>query len=185
MSLTGKQQAFVNAYLGKAKFNATQAARLAGYSGNDNVLAQMGHKLVRNGKISLAIEARLKESAMSADENLMHIGEIARGVIRPSFFFVREVVTEQGENGNEIKTVKTTGELDWNKLDKYGHLVKSISFTANGPKIELHDRLRALELIGKHHRLFTDKHEVTGEDGAPIKVIRLASDDLDWDSDDK
>jgi hypothetical protein len=29
------------------------------------------------------------------------------------------------------------------------------------------------------------KHEVTGAEGAPIKVIRVASDDLDWDSDDE
>ena len=29
------------------------------------------------------------------------------------------------------------------------------------------------------------KHEVTGADGGPVKVIRVASDDLDWDSDDE
>lgn len=76
MALSKKRQIFIDEYL--KSFNATQAARAAGYSGNDNVMAQMGHKLVRDGKIAEIIRQRLQESAMSADEVLQRLAEHAR-----------------------------------------------------------------------------------------------------------
>lgn len=78
MALKGKQIAFVNAYLGEANFNATEAARIAGYSGNDNTLAQVGFENLRKPNIAELIAIRLKESAMSAEEVLKRIGGIAR-----------------------------------------------------------------------------------------------------------
>jgi hypothetical protein len=54
VKFTFKQQNFVDCYKG----NATEAARVAGYKGNDNALAQRGLELVRNSKIKAAIEAR-------------------------------------------------------------------------------------------------------------------------------
>lgn len=35
----------------------------------------------------------------------------------------------------------------------------------------LNDRLKAAELLGKRYKLFTDKQEISGADGEPIKVI--------------
>lgn len=35
----------------------------------------------------------------------------------------------------------------------------------------LNDRLKAAELLGKRYKMFTDKQEVSGADGEPIKVI--------------
>ena len=52
--LTPKQRRFVEAYKG----NATEAARLAGYSGDDNVLGVTGYDLLRNPKIFHAIAER-------------------------------------------------------------------------------------------------------------------------------
>jgi hypothetical protein len=59
MTLSKKRQLFVNEYL--KTFNATQAARAAGYSGNDNVMAQRGYELVRNPQIAEMISDRLTE----------------------------------------------------------------------------------------------------------------------------
>lgn len=36
--------------------------------------------------------------------------------------------------------------------------------------------LKADELLGKHLKLFTEKHEVTGKDGAPITTIAVNTD---------
>ena len=52
-NLTQRQQSFVDAYL--ITLNATESARQAGYSGDDNTLAVAGSKLVRNGKVAAAI----------------------------------------------------------------------------------------------------------------------------------
>ena len=35
----------------------------------------------------------------------------------------------------------------------------------------LNDRLKAAELLGKRSKLFTDKQEISGADGEPIKVV--------------
>ena len=57
MGLTGKQKAFVEAYCGEAKGNATEAARLAGYSSPEGSAA----KNMGKGKIREAVEKRMAE----------------------------------------------------------------------------------------------------------------------------
>lgn len=52
--LTSRQLKFIAAYDG----NATQAARLAGYSGSSATLAQAGYHLMRNPEVRDAIAAR-------------------------------------------------------------------------------------------------------------------------------
>lgn len=67
-SLTDKQQAFVQAYTTNG-YNATQAARQAGYKGNDNTMRQTGFKLVTNGNVKRAIAAKKQEKQEKADYN--------------------------------------------------------------------------------------------------------------------
>lgn len=59
MSLTARQQAFVDAFDG----NGTAAARAAGYKGSDNTLAVQARRLLRNAQIRAAIDARLGPDA--------------------------------------------------------------------------------------------------------------------------
>lgn len=81
-TLTLKQQRFVDAYTGPAAGNATQAARIAGYKGNDNVLAVQGHMNLRNRKVAAAIAEATKPEkiagVMSREECLTVLSEIAR-----------------------------------------------------------------------------------------------------------
>jgi hypothetical protein len=51
-----KQTAFVAAYLGEANGNATEAARIAGYKGNNTTLAVVGAENIRKPYIAEAIE---------------------------------------------------------------------------------------------------------------------------------
>lgn len=67
MALTEKQRKFVEAYMGPAKGNATEAARMAGYSGNENTLGVTGLRLLRNAKITEAVEERQKADPLVAD----------------------------------------------------------------------------------------------------------------------
>lgn len=57
-TLTEKQRRFVEAYMGAARGNATEAARLAGYKGNDVTLAAVGSENLRKPQIAQAIEER-------------------------------------------------------------------------------------------------------------------------------
>jgi len=56
--LTRKQTLFVEAYCGEAAGNATEAARLAGYAGNDVTLGQVGAENLKKPQISKAIIKR-------------------------------------------------------------------------------------------------------------------------------
>ena len=55
VKLTLKQTRFISAYVGEAKGNATQAAKLAGYSGNADTLRMTGSKTVAKAYIQAAI----------------------------------------------------------------------------------------------------------------------------------
>ena len=60
--------------------------------------------------------------------------------------------------------------LDVAKAAKSGklHLLKSYAKGKDGVKIEMVDAQAALVQLGRHHKLFTDKTEITGAGGAPL-----------------
>jgi phage terminase small subunit len=64
--LTEKQRAFVEAYMGEAEGNATEAARMAGYSGNDNTLSTVGAENLRKPKIRAEIRDRVDSDPLVA-----------------------------------------------------------------------------------------------------------------------
>ena len=72
-----KYQRFIDAYL--VSFNATRAAISAGYS--ERSAAQIGYDLLRIPQISEAVKQHMTASAMSADEVLMRLAELARGEV--------------------------------------------------------------------------------------------------------
>jgi hypothetical protein len=72
VKLTIKQKRFIEAYLGKANFNITKAAKLAGYS--EKTSYSIGSELLKKPEIKEAVSTRLQESAMGADEVLMRLG---------------------------------------------------------------------------------------------------------------
>ena len=76
--MTLKQRLFVDAYLGPGAGNATEAARRAGYRGDDGTLAQVGHENLKKPEILAAVEARMQEAAMETDEVLAELSKIAR-----------------------------------------------------------------------------------------------------------
>lgn len=51
------------------------------------------------------------------------------------------------------------------------------------------DKRLAFDILRDETKLLdlypSSKHEVTGADGGPVKIIRVETDDLDWDNDDK
>jgi phage terminase small subunit len=152
VALTDKQQVFVEEYL--RTWNATEAARIAGYA-HPHV---QGTQTLANLSVQEVIKARLAEKTMSADEVLVRLAEQARGDIRE--FFTIEEQSTQGRA--EESTVERYARLDLVKLLESGksHLVKSVTYTKFGPKVEMYDAQAALVHIGKHHGLFRDVLDV-------------------------
>lgn len=88
---------------------------------------------------------------------------------------------EKDEDGKEDKTMpiihkgKGVSIYDMNtiKAEKLKALA-GIKQGANGIEIKLHDKVKALELMGKHLGMFTDKVELTGKDGGPVETVDLS-----------
>lgn len=135
-----KQRAFVEEYL--QCWNASEAARRAGYKGDPNTI---GPRLLVNVGIRAIIENRLEEKAMRADEVLARMAEQARG-----------------EHG---KYLREDGSVDFARLiaDDKAHLVKSVKITKYGLEVEFYDAQTALVHIGKDLGRFKDQHEHSGK----------------------
>ena len=71
--LTTKQRRFVEAYCGEARFNASEAARIAGYSD----AGQSGWELKKKPEVLAHIEARLNSYAASSAEALTELADVA------------------------------------------------------------------------------------------------------------
>ena len=87
MKLTPKQKAFADYYIECG--NATEAARKAGYKGNDVTLAAAGYENLRKPQISqyIAETVRPKEEKRIADakEVLEFFTDVMRGKIKDQF----------------------------------------------------------------------------------------------------
>lgn len=162
MGLTSKQQLFLSEYL--IDMNATQAAIKAGYS--EASAYSQGQRLLKNVEIQAAIAQKLQDSAMKSDEILQKLTEIARGSI-----------------GDYLDVSSMAFQIDLAKAKELGklHLIKRVrqktttivregaeDVEQNQIDIELLDQLKALELLGRYHKLFIDRTELTGKDGVPL-----------------
>ena len=167
--LTDLQQRFVKAYVGEARFNATEAARRAGYQGSENTLAVAGSRNLRKDKVRKAIEERTKRFVMDQDEAAYRLARMARGDIG-DFFEVVETTTEDGEE-------RTLLVVDREAVaEEGGGLVREISFDANGrPRLKMYDAKKALKTILKVHGAFGAK----GTEEDPIHTKRTESVDVE------
>lgn len=146
-------------------WNATTAARTAKYTHP----GQQGERMLKRSDVSAYIQARLRESAVSADEVLARLSEQVRVNISDFVDLDTEpVVDKDGKVLGERQVVN----LNWEMIKRKGYLIKSITNTKSGPKIELYDAQSANIWIGKHHKLFAD-------DSTPVSVnLTLSSDDM-------
>lgn len=159
--LNDRQRAFVEHYL--RVWSKAEAARLAGYS--PATARQIGHALLTKVDISAAIDRRLSELKMSADEVLTRLSDHARGSMG-DFLSV-------GPEGEPQLDIIRASDL------KRLHLIKKAKTTKryleNGQKevtleIELYDAQSALVQLGRAHTLFGDR---TKNESWQDEIIRL------------
>ena len=153
--LTPKRQRFIEEYL--VDLNATRAYRAAGYAGDDNVCAVEGHRLLSDPKVGAAIAAakaeRSERTRIDAEWLLTRLAAEATAD-------VNDLYLEDGR----IKPVK-----DWPLIWRQG-LVAGLEVETIGEgaghltKVKLSDRIKRLELIGRHIdvQAFKDKIEQSG-----------------------
>lgn len=161
--LTAKMAAFVAAYAG----NAFEAAKAAGYSGNDATLKQQAYQLMKHPLVAAALEAKLAEQnarlQINADDVLRELLLIAKSDLRQAYNSDGSL-RKLGEMPEEIARVLSGVEVDELFAGRGDERIP----IGETRKVKLWDKVKALELLGKHLKLFTEKHEHTGADGGPL-----------------
>lgn len=163
--MTDKQKVFCQEYL--IDLNATQAAIRAGYS--VKTANEQGARLLANVSVGREIERlkaeRSRRTGITADRVLQELARI--GFVNPADVIDSEDATvRDGANADDMAAIASV------KVKvipgKYGE---------NGfeREIRLHDKVKALELMGKHLGMFTDKVDVN----ANLPVILSGADDLE------
>lgn len=160
--LTPRQSVFAREYL--HDLNAAAAYRRAGYTARGNSAEVNAARLLRNAQVAEAIEKAMAERAarteISADRVLRELSKVA-------FFDVRKTFNNNG-------SIKPISELD----DDTAAALVSLDVVELGGdegcvirKVRLADKLRALELIGKHLGMFRDRLEVSGNAQNPLQLL--------------
>lgn len=160
VALTEKQKRFIEEYL--IDLNATQAAIRAGYStdtaysiGNENL-----KKPEVRTRIDKAMAERSKRTGVNADRIVEELAKIA--FLNPTDLIdinnaalKANVVPEDTAAIQSVK-VKTIPTKDGNGVER---------------EIKMADKIKALELLGKHVGMFKDKLDVTIEKSEKLDDI--------------
>lgn len=162
--MTKKQKRFVQEYL--IDLNATQAAIRAGYS--PDTAGSIGNENMKKPEIKAAIDKaeaeRSKRTGINQDRVLQEIAKLA--FLNPTDVVDMDEATVKGEANRDdtacIASVK----------------VKNIP-TSDGliteREVKTYDKLKALELLGKHLGMFTDKMKLEGA----VPVVITGADELE------
>jgi Phage terminase, small subunit len=151
MALTKKQRLFVDEYL--IDLNATQAAIRAGYSptsARQIADENMSKPDIKNA-IDRAIAERSKRTGVNADRIIRELAKIA--FVNPT-----DVINMDEATILDAATRDDTAAISSVKVKRIptedGDIVER--------EVKVYDKTKALELLGKHIGMFTDKFKVEG-----------------------
>ncbi len=168
--LTPKQKAFIDEYL--IDLNATQAAIRAGYS--QNTASRIAIELLNKTHVSEKIQERMKDrekrTEITQDKVLAELAKIAfaNGADFAKVIQKSRLIPQYDNRGNEIGKqeilytdveVELTDQVPKDKLAA----IAGIKSTKEGIEVKMNDKVKALELIGRHLGMFNDKLEVKGD----------------------
>ncbi len=176
MALNDKQEMFCREYL--VDLNATQAAIRAGYS--DKTARSQANRMLTN----VDIEKRIQELMSSRSEQLKVDAEyVLRRLVEIDQMDVADILLSNGE----IKPIK-----DWPKVWRItlsGIDVTEMAGDAAGllKKIKWPDKVKNLELLGKHISVQAFKEQVDhrSPDGSmtPTRIVLVAGGNNDGSED--
>lgn len=150
--MTRKQDRFVKEYL--IDLNATQSAIRAGYS--PKTANEQGARLLANVSVQEAIAKamaeRSKRTGISQDRVIQELARIAfvnpQNVINPKDASVKADASEDDLACIQSVKVKTMDGAKGKSVER---------------EVRLNDKMKALELLGKHLGMFKDKLEVDAD----------------------
>ena len=166
LKLTPKQRLFVQEYL--IDLNATQASIRAGYSIKNAEF--QAHCLLKNPKVKQAIELAMYEreqrTKVTQDRVIEELAKIA--FINPT-----DVVNSYDASLHNGAAREDTAAISSIRVRR----IPSKDGMGIEREIKLNDKIRALDLLGKHLGLFNDKLNITAD--AVVRIVDDLSDSKD------
>lgn len=156
-ALSDQEQAFCEYYL--IHWQGAKSARLAGYS--EHTARQQASRMLKRKAIKAYIDKRLEELKITADEVLTRLTDHARGSMAD---FIK--VDDKGKVKFDFREAQ--------KADKL-HLIKKFKIRTGDVmefEVELYDAQSALVTLAKHHKLLTDKVQITTWEEDAIQDIQ-------------
>lgn len=156
--LTAKQEMFVQEYL--IDLNATQAAIRAGYS--TKTATEQGSRLLTNVKVRTRVdEAIAKRSRRMGVCQERIINELAKiAFVNPADVVnFRDATVKSGADSDDTATILSVKVKTADT--EFGEMIER--------EVKLNDKVKALELLGKHHGMFKDNVNISGDLG--VKII--------------
>ncbi len=158
MALTPKQKIFADEYL--IDLNATRAYKMA-YPNvtKEETAAAAGARLLRNVKVEEYIQERMKDREKRTEITQdMVLKELAK----VGFFDIRRLFDDSGKpldiTGLDNETAACIVGLE--VMDIYEGTGEDKEFVGYIKKYKLSDKLKALEMIGRHLGMFKDKIDI-------------------------
>lgn len=166
--LTNKQRRFVEEYL--VDLNATEAARRAGYKGNEATLASVGSENLGKPYISSFIQ---EEMARRSERTQITQDRVLQEIARIAFLDPRKLFDKEGKpipiSDLDDDTAAAIAGLD--VLEQYEGSGQDRQFVGYVKKIKLCDKNSALEKLCRHLGMFNDKLKLQGDKDNPVKVV--------------
>lgn len=162
-NLTEKQKLFTNEYL--IDLNATRAYKEVYKSvKKDETARANSSRLLKKPNIQAYLDTQMKEreqrTKITQDKVLKELSYIG-------FANATNYARVIESNGLKVVELEVTNKLPEDKQAA----IASIKEGANGIEVKLHDKVKALELIGKHLGMFTDKIEHSGSINNPFEGL--------------
>jgi phage terminase small subunit len=153
LKLTPKRRAFVDAYF-ELKFNGKQAAIKAGYS--KKTAREQAARLLTNVIVKKAIEER---RAIIEEDNKLEVSEVVESLRGIASTNILDVCS--WKNGE--LTIKDSSVIP-RELGAYiAEITQTPTEHGSRIKIKFYDKVKALELLGRYLKMFTDRHEVAAD----------------------
>lgn len=180
--LTNKQKLFADEYL--IDLNATRAYKAVYKSCKKDETARVnGSRLLTNANIIKYIEERMEERSkrteITQDFVLKELYAIAKANGSDFATVVDEPIIRDGKyvidpDTDKMKTYKSVEVMTTDKLDEdKKKAIASIKETKFGIEVSTYDKVKALELLGKHLGMFKDRIEISGLNEEKSKLDNL------------
>lgn len=148
--LTPKQQAFVREY--QKDFNATEAAKRAGYS--EKSAGIQGYQQLQNPLVKEQLDKKLEVVSQKVD---LGVQRILEELMKIAFFDIRDVMSWTDGGVAFIDSNK----INDNTAAAISEVVETVTAQGGQRRVKMHDKLKALELLGKYAGMFKETVDIS------------------------